>query len=83
MVGEEIFFVYRVNEKVGDIGARDYIINLDVGATFCDVYPGLWRPIVVHCDLCRDGEGSIKALKVHVELFTITIEFCFLGMWED
>ena len=44
-------------------GAGDDVVNLDMGATFGDVSPGVWGFIIVDGDLCRDGEGAIESFQ--------------------
>ena len=46
---------------MGNGGAGDDVVDLDMGATFGDVSPGVWGFVIVDGDLCWDGKGAVES----------------------
>ena len=61
MIRYEVFFVDGVNKEMRNGGAGNDVVNLDMGATFGDVCPGVWGFIIVDGDLSRDGKWAIES----------------------
>ena len=68
---------------MGYVGVGDDIVNLDMGAAFGDVCPGVWGFVIVNCDFGRHGKGAVQSFKKYVKLLTIAIIFSFLCMREN
>ena len=83
MIRKKVFFICRVNQEVGYRGVGDDVVNLDMGATFRDVCPGVWGFVIRDGDLGRDGKGAAQSFKEYVKLFAIAIVFSFFVCEEE
>ena len=59
VIRKKVFFVCRIDKEVGYVGVGDDVVNLDMGAPFCNVCPGIWGSVIVNCNLGRDGDGAV------------------------